>query len=154
MLNRLAPISNTKNKKTKILACTFLIALFHFEANLIKWRFFLFSGPFWTVKKILPSRSEAEKISLFRQKIFFLLSNLVPRLSSFYIRTKSRLKNGVIFSQCKTNFFISLSFWGRNLGTLRNIYLGKPPLVSKKIFLIRLRLSTFVYTRLRSSTFV
>ena len=34
------------------------------------------------------------------------------------------------------------------------LYLGKPPLISKKVFLIRLYKSTFVYTRLHSSTFV
>ena len=42
----------------------------------------------------------------------------------------------------------------RNLRKLKNIHLGKPPLITKKIFLIRLRLSTFVYTRLYSSRLI
>ena len=53
--------------------------------------------------------------------------------------------------QCKTNF-IRLSFWGRNLRKLKNIHLGKPPLISKKIFLIRLHSSTLVYIRLDLSS--
>ena len=40
-----------KKWKSKKLVCPFLIALFHFETNLIKYRSFLFSGPFWTVGK-------------------------------------------------------------------------------------------------------
>ena len=84
-----------------------------------------------------------------------MLSNLVPRVPSFYVRTKSRLKNSVTAAhllQCKTNFFIRLSFWGRNLRKLKNIHLRKPPLISKKkFFLICLHSSTFVYTCLHSS---
>ena len=53
-------ISKMKNKK---LVCPFLIVLFHFETYLIKYRFFLFSRPFWTVAKFLPSRSKAEKLA-------------------------------------------------------------------------------------------
>ena len=54
--------------------------------------------------------------------------------------------------QCKTNFFIRLSFWGRNLRKLKNIRLGKPPLISKIFFLIRLHSSTLVYIRLDLSS--
>ena len=46
LLNWLALISNPKNEKAKS-----SYALFHFETNLIKYRSFLFSGPFWTVWK-------------------------------------------------------------------------------------------------------
>ena len=83
-----------------------------------------------------------------------LLSNLVSGVPSFYTRTKSRLKyrvNIVHLLQCKTNFFIRLCFWERNLPKFKKIHLGKPPLISKKIFLIRLHSSTFVFTRLHSS---
>ena len=50
-------------------------ALFHIETNLIKQRFFLFSGPFWTVGIFLPSRSEAEKLTLSDNKKFICLAN-------------------------------------------------------------------------------
>ena len=49
--------------------------------------------------------------------------------------------------QYKTNLFIRLCSWGRNLRKLKNIHLGKPPL----IFLIRLHSSTLVYIRLEAS---
>ena len=83
-----------------------------------------------------------------------LLSNLVSGVPSFYTRTKSRLKyrvNIVHLLQCKTNFFIRLCFWERNLRKLKKIHLRKPPLISKKFFLIRLHSSTFAFTRLHSS---
>ena len=83
-----------------------------------------------------------------------LLTNFVLRIPSFYIRTKARWKNRVTtvhLLQCKTNI-IRLSFWGRNLRKLKNIHLGKPPLISKKIFLIRLHSSTLVYIRLDLSS--
>ena len=98
--------------------------------------------------EFLPSWSEAEETSLFRQNKN-LLSNLVPRVPSFYIRTKSRLKNRVttvLLLQCKTKYFICLSFWGRNLHKLKNIHLGKPPVITKENFF------WFVYTGLHSST--
>ena len=72
---------------------------FHFETNLIKWRFFIFYRPFWTVGKFPPSRSEAEKLA---------------------------------GSDKRTNFFIHLYFWGRNLLQIN---------IKKKLFLIRLDLS-------------
>ena len=50
--------------------------------------------------------------------------------------------------QCKTNFFIRLWFWGRNLRKLKNIHLGKPPLISKKPFF------SFAYTCLHSPRLV
>ena len=109
MLNQLAPISNPKNEKPK--SSFTLIALFHLKNNLIKKRFFLFSKTFWTVRKLLPNRSEAEKLACSDKKV--LLSNLVPSLASFYIRTKSRLKNRVTtvhLLPCKTNSFVRLCF--------------------------------------------
>ena len=90
-------------------------------------------------------------------KIFFLLINLFPKVLSFYTRTKFRFKNGVTtvhLLQCKTNFFIHLCFEREIYYKLKNIHLGKLPLISKKIFLICLHLSTFVYTRLNSSRLV
>ena len=90
--------------------------------------------------------SEAEKI--FRQSKN-LLSNLVTRVPSFYIRIKSRLKTRVTtvhLLQCKTKFFICLNFWGRNLRKLKNIHLGKPELMTKKFFFWS------VYTTPHSST--
>ena len=83
---------------------------------------------------------------------------LVPRVSSFYIRMKSRFKNRVTtvhLLQCKINSFLCLSFRGRNLSKLKNIHLGKPPLISKKKKKkIPLHSSTFIYTHLHSSRLV
>ena len=59
ILNRLAPILNPKNENPKI-ALPFLIALFHFETNLIKQKFFLFFRQFWTVASFLPNWSETQ----------------------------------------------------------------------------------------------
>ena len=56
--------------------------------------FILFSGPFCTVGKFLPSRSKAEQLPGSDQKIFLLI-NLVPRIPSFYIGPKFTLKNCV-----------------------------------------------------------
>ena len=98
------------------------------------------------------------KISLFRLRQL-LLRNVVPRIPSFYIRIKSRLKNLVTtvhLLQCKTNFFICLCFWGRHLCKLKNIDHGKPPLTSKKNFFwfvyTCLHLSRLVYKRLDLSS--
>ena len=74
----------------------------------------------------------SREISLFTHKQN-LLRYFVPRVPSFYIWTKSRCKNPVTtvyLLQCKTNFFIHLCLWGRNLSKLKNIYLGKPHLIS------------------------
>ena len=121
--------------KTRKLVCHFLIALFHFKTNIIKQRFFLFSGPFRTVGKFLPSCSEAEKVACSDKKK--LLSNLVARVPSFYMRTKSRLKNRVTtvhLLQCKTNVFICLcflhsstqfkehSFWEASINIKKNFF--------------------------------
>ena len=86
-----------------------------------------------------------------------MLSKLVPSVPSFYIRTKSRIKNGVTvvhLLQCKINFVIHLCFWGRNLRKLKNIHLGKPPLILILFLWIRLHPSTLVYTRPHSSRLV
>ena len=147
MLNWLAPISNTKKWKTKKLACPFLITLFHFEANLIDKKVF----PLFLT--ILDSWEISSK-SFWSRKNYRKNCNLVPRVPSFYIWTKSRLKSCVTtvhLLQCKTNFFIYLSFWGRNLLKLRNIHVGKLPLISKKFFF---DLFTLVYIHLDSCTIV
>ena len=49
--------------------------------------------------------------------------------------------------QCKTNFFIYLSFKEDIYEKLKNIYLGKPPLISKSFF----DSFTLVYIRLHLS---
>ena len=117
---RLAPISNPQKRKSKKLVCSFPFVLFHFETNLIKLRSSRFSRPFWTAGKFLQSWSDTI-ISWFRQK-FFLLSNLIPRVPSFYVQTKFRLKNWITIVhllQCKTNFFIHLCFLGRNVRQIK-----------------------------------
>ena len=88
-------------------------------------------------------------ITLFRQKKKknSLLSNLVPRVPSFYIRAKSKLKNRVTtvhLLQCKTDLIIRLCFCGRNRSKLKYIHLRKSPLMSEKFV-------WFVYTCLHSS---
>ena len=87
-----------------------------------------------------------------------MLSNLLPRVPPFYIEAKSRLKNCITtvhLLQFKTNFFIHLCFWQRNLCKLKNIHLGKPPLISIYIYIyiymyICLLSPTFIYTCLHS----
>ena len=135
--------------KRKKLVYPFLIALFHFETNLIKQWFLLFSGPFCTVGKFLPRRSEAEKISWFRQKNILLI-NLVPKVPNLYIRTKYTLKicvTTVHLLHCITNFFIHLCFWRTNLWWIKEHPSWETSVNIKKFF-------WFVYTRLHSSTFV
>ena len=86
-------------------------------------------------------------------KKLFLLINLVPRLPSFYTRTKFRLKNCVFtvhLLQRKINFFNHVWFEGEIYCKLKNIHLGKPPLISKHFF----NSFTLLYIRLHSSTFV
>ena len=63
------------------------MALFHFETNLIEWRFFLFSNHFEQLANFFQLPCLDKNMSLPR--------NLVPRIPSFYIRTKSRLKTRV-----------------------------------------------------------
>ena len=131
----------------------FLIALFHFETNLIKKRFFLFCGPFWTDGKFFLGRSEAEQLAGSDKK-FFWLTDLFPKVPSFYIWTKFRLK--VMQRQCiyyyvKQSYSFIYAFEGEIYGKLMNIHLGKPPLISKKSFLVCSHLSTsftLVYIRL------
>ena len=136
----------------------FLIALFHFETNLIKKRFFLFCGPFWTDGKFFLGRSEAEQLAGSDKK-FFWLTDLFPKVPSFYIWTKFRLK--VMQRQCiyyyvKQSYSFIYAFEGEIYGKLMNIHLGKPPLISKKSFLVCSHLSTsftLVYIRLDQLTF-
>ena len=94
--------------------------------------------------------------------------NPVPRVPSFYIRTKFRLKNlvnTVHLLQCKEISSFICAFEGEIYGKLKNINLGKPPLKSRKRFfdsftLVYIRLdlssdsSTLVYIRLNSPTLV
>ena len=141
-----------KNQKARI---PFLVAFFHFETNLIKKRFFLFSGPFWKDGKFFLSRSEAGQLAG-SDKRFFWLTNLFPRVPSFYIWTKFRLKNHVttvlcIYYYVKQSYSFIYAFEGEIYGKLMNIHLGKPPLISKKSFLVCSHLSTsftLVYIRL------
>ena len=130
--------------------------LFWDQFNLV-FRLFRTSLDSWEIfSKLVWSR----KISLFRQKKKFCLETSFHGYF-FYIRPKSRLKNRVTIVhqlQCKTNLFICLCFWGRNLRELKNIHLGKPPLISKKNFFgfvhTSLHSSTLSYIRLDSSTIV
>ena len=132
--------ANLKSQKwkTKKAACLFPIALFNFETNLIKWRFSLFSGPFWTV---LPTRYEAENLPVQAKKMFFL-SNLVPRVPFFYIQKKSRLKNRDTTHQL---WEVSIDIQKKIIDSFTLVY-------------IRLYSSTFVQAHLvallHSSTFV
>ena len=100
-----------------------------------------------------------QKNQLVQTKKIFLLINLVPRVPSFYIRTKFRLKNRVTtvhLVQLKQISSLIYAFDKEIYCKLKNIHLGKPPLIYKKVFLIRLHSSTFVqrlvYTRLDSSS--
>ena len=102
----------------------------------------------------------SRKISLFRQKN--LLSNLIPRVPSFYIRIKSRVKNRVTtvhLLQCKTNFFIRLFFLHSSTQVKEHPFWEASVNIKKKIFFDSLTLvyiclhsSTFVYNRLDSSS--
>ena len=93
MVNRLAPISNPKKQQARM-----LFSNFYFETNFVKWRFFLFYRPFWTVGKFPLSQSEAAKLAGSDKEKHFCLSNSFQGFhskSSFYILTKFRLKNCV-----------------------------------------------------------
>ena len=137
MLNRLAPISIPKNEK---LVCSQKARMFFSnrpfwfweqfnpyrpnpgQSEKIKLNFY-FHTSLWCLKIVFPlfraildsweisSKSVwSRKINLFRQNIF-LFSNLLPRVPSFYVRRKSRLKNRVTIVhllQCNTNLFIRL----------------------------------------------
>ena len=109
--------SNFKFQKWKSKKLVCLLPFFILRPIWLNKVFSFFSRPFWTIGKFLPSRSEAEKLAG-SGKSFLLLIILVPKVPSFYIRTKFRLKYHVTtlhLFQCKTNFFIHLCFWGRNL---------------------------------------
>ena len=111
ILNRSAPISNPKNKKRKSSYALLELPFFILRPIQLNKGFSLFSGPFWTVGKFLPSRSEAEQLAASDKKN--VLINFVPMVHSFYIRTKFTLKYRVTTVhplQCKTNFFIHLCF--------------------------------------------
>ena len=110
--------------------------------------------------KFLPSRSEAEKLAGLDKRKFSLV-NLVPSVTSFYIRTKFRLTNRVTtvhLLQCKTNFFIHPHFWGRNLLQIQEHPSWEASISIETGFLICLHSPTFVstclVTRLHSSRLV
>ena len=138
MQNRLSPISNHKMKKQKA-RMTFSNHLFLFwdQFNYIKvFPLFRTNLDSW---KISSESVWSRKISMCRQKKFFL-SNVVPRVSSFYKWTKSRLKYRVTtvhLLQRKTNFFIRLCVWRRNLCKLKKFF------DSFTLINIRLHSSTF-----------
>ena len=101
MLNRLASIPNPPSKKKKKLACPILVALFHFETS----GFSSFPDHFAQLRNFF--QVSLNQNNWLVQTIFFLLINPVPRVPSFFIRTKIRLKNrltAVHLLQCKTNF--------------------------------------------------
>ena len=85
-----------------------------------------------------------------------MLSNLIPRVPCFYIRTKSRLKNRVTtvpLLQYKTDFFIRQCFLHSST-QIKGHPFWEASINMNSFFLIRLHLSTFVYTRLNSSRVV
>ena len=85
-----------------------------------------------------------------------MLSNLVPRVPCFYIRTRYRLKNRVTtvhLLQCKTNFFIRQCFLHSST-QIKGHPFWEASINMNSFFLIRLHSSTFVYTRLNSSRVV
>ena len=121
--------------KTRKLVCHFLIALFHFKTNIIKQRFFAFPGHFGLLGNFFQVGPKQKKKPVQTKKK--LLSNLVARVPSFYMRTKSRLKNRVTtvhLLQCKTNVFICLcflhsstqfkehSFWEASINIKKNFF--------------------------------
>ena len=142
IMNRLAPISNEmKNQKTRM----------HFS-----------NGPFsfwdqFNSMKVFPLFQTILN-SFFQlpcsDKKMSLPSNLVPRVPSFYIRTKSRLKTPVTtvhLLQCKTNVIIGLCIVTRNNMLLRekSMQIKEDPsseisIDIKKMFQICLHSSTFV----------
>ena len=65
----------------------------------------------------------APRLHFFSKKRDFHIHNfLVPKVPSVYIGTKFTLKNHATTVhplQCKTNFFIHLCFWGRNLHQIK-----------------------------------
>ena len=130
--------------------CPFLIALFHFKTNLIKQRFFLFSGPSWIAGKFLPSQSEAEEFTCSDKKTF-LLSYLVLRVPFDYIRSKPRLKNRVALQCIYDNIKQIASFFYtfREKSTqIKEHPSWEASINDKKFFLICLQSFTFVHIRL------
>ena len=95
--------------------------------------------------------SEISSKSVWRRKFSWFRQNLIPRVASFYIRTKFRLKNSVTtvhLLQCKTIFLIHLCFRGRNLLQIKEHPSWEPSVNIKKMFF------WFVYTCLHSSRLV
>ena len=67
------------------------------------------------------------------KKRFFLISG--PRVPSFYIQAKSRFRvTTVHLLQCKTNFFIHLCFWEKNLRKIQEHPSWKASINIKKKF--------------------
>ena len=83
-----------------------------------------------------------------------LSSNLVTRVPSFYIRTKSKLKNRVTtvhLLQCKTNVFICICIWGRSQLQVKEYRSWEASINTKNKFFDSF---TLVYNCLGSSTLV
>ena len=124
-------------------------ALFHIETNLIKQRFFLFSGPFWTVGIFLPSRSEAEKLALSDNKNLFAQQTLSKGTFLLYA-DKIQINKLCYYSAYVTmqNKFVHLSMLLREKSTqIKEHPSWEASINIKKIF-------WFVYTKLHSSTLV
>ena len=128
--------------KTKKLVCPFLIAHFHFETNLIKG-FCSFLDHFGQLGNFFQVGLKHFSSS---GKKFFLLSNLFPRVPSFYIQTKSRLKShvqciyynatvlkyyntSITMSYDESKFLHSPMLLREKSVQIKNIHLGKPPLI-------------------------
>lgn len=77
---------NFQKKDPKKLVCPFVIALFRFGRNLIKFGFLIFQ--FWTIGNFTPGRSEAEKLTGSGKKIIRLSREerfLEPKLKKRYL---------------------------------------------------------------------
>ena len=93
---------NFQKKDPKKLVCPFVIALFRFGRNLIKFGFLIFQ--FWKIGNFTPGRSEAEKLTGSGKKI-------ISRGTIFRAQTK------------KTLFMLFTLLYHKSFKT----YLGKNP---------------------------
>ena len=100
-------------------------------------------------KNFFPSRSEAEKFAGSKKNFFFAYQPCSK--GTFFLYTdKIQIKKLLDYSaSIRTSNVKQISsfiyaFDGEIYSKLKNIHIGKPPLVYKKVFLIRLHSSTFV----------
>ena len=116
-----------------------------------------FPDHFGQLRNFFQVGQKEKKIACWDKKHCF--ATFVLGVPYFYIWKKSRLKSRntiVHLLQCKTNFFIRLSFWGRNLHKL-NLHIFRTLhwyQVFFVLFLIHLHSSAFVYTCLHSPRLV